>query len=95
MKTVDKIRDLEMKNHNTILTEMLQKKSAFSSGKIDKYEYPRREEILPSNRSQIIEQAIFIYSPLRKALEKQSKKQVDALKSINFSDKEDNKLNKI
>ena len=47
--------------------------SALSSGKIDKYEYLTAEEILPSNQKQIIEQAIFTYSPLRKAFEKQTK----------------------
>ena len=45
--------------------------SALSSGKIDKYEYLTGEEILPSNRQQIIEQAKFTYSSLRKAFEKQ------------------------
>ena len=40
--------------------------SALSSGKIDKYEYLTDEEILPSNQQQIIEQAKFTYSPLRK-----------------------------
>ena len=47
--------------------------SALSSGKIDKYEYLTGEEILPSNQKQIIEQAKFTYSPLRKAFEKQTK----------------------
>ena len=47
--------------------------SASSSGKIDKYEYLTGEEILPSNQKQIIEQAKFIYSPLGKAFEKQTK----------------------
>ena len=49
------------------------KKSALSSGKIDKYEYLTGEEILPSNQRQIIEQAKFTYSPLGKAFEKQTK----------------------
>ena len=40
--------------------------SALSSGKIDKYEYFTDEDILPSNQQQIIEQAKFTYSPLRK-----------------------------
>ena len=48
--------------------------SALSSGKIDKYEYLASEEILPSNRKQIIEEAKFTYSPLRRALEKQTEK---------------------
>ena len=47
--------------------------SALSSGKLDKYEYLTREEILPSNQQQIIQQAKFTYSPLGKALEKQVK----------------------
>ena len=47
--------------------------SALSSNKIDKYEYLTAEELLPSNRQQIIEQAKFSYSPLGKAFEKQIK----------------------
>ena len=46
---------------------------ALSSGKIHKYEYLTGEDILPSNQQQIIEQAKFTYSPLRKAFEKQIK----------------------
>ena len=64
--------------------------SALSSGKIGKYEYLTGEEILPSNQQQIIEQAKFTYSPLRKAFEKQTKtikdqgeKQVNALEYDN------------
>ena len=60
-----------------------------SSGKLDKYEYLTREEILPSNQQQIIQQVKFTYSPLGKALEKQRKtikdqgeKQVYALKTL-------------
>ena len=47
--------------------------SALSSGKLDKYEYLTGEEILPSNQQQIIQQAKFNYSPLGKAIEKQTK----------------------
>ena len=61
------------------------KTSALSSGKLDKYEYLTGEVILPTNQQQIIEQAKFIYSPLGKVFEKQTKtiedqgkKQVDA-----------------
>ena len=39
-----------------------------SFGKIDIYEYPTGEEILPSYWSQKIKQAKFTYSPLGKAL---------------------------
>ena len=49
------------------------KRSALSSGKFNKYEYLTGEEILPSNKQQIIEQAKFTYSPLAKAFEKQIK----------------------
>ena len=47
--------------------------STFSSGKLNKYEYLTGEEILPSNKQQIIEQAKFAYSPIGKAFEKQTK----------------------
>ena len=47
--------------------------SALSSGKNGKYQYLTGEEILPSNQQQIIEEAKFTYSPLGKALEKQTK----------------------
>ena len=64
--------------------------SALSSGKIDKYEYLTGEEILPSNQQQIIEQAKFTYSPLRKAFEKQAEtikdqgeKQIKAIQDKN------------
>ena len=63
---------LRMKNYNMLLIES-EKKSALSSGKIDKYEYLTGEEKLPSNQKQIKEQAKSIYSPLSKAFEKQIK----------------------
>ena len=47
------------------------KTSAFSSGKIDKYEYLTGEEILQSDQSRITEQAKFTYYPPVKAFEKQ------------------------
>ena len=47
--------------------------SALSSGKFNKYEYLTGEEVLPSNKQQIIEQAKFEYFPLGKAFEKQVK----------------------
>ena len=59
---------------------------ALSSRKIDKYESLTGKELSPTNRSRIIEQAQFTYSPLSKAFEKQIKmiedqgeKQVKAL----------------
>ena len=43
----------------------INREAAFSSGKIYKYEYLTRVEVLPKRR--VIEQAKFTYSPLRKA----------------------------
>ena len=63
--------------------------SALSSGKVDKYEYLTGEEIFPFNQRQIIEQAKFAYSPLEEAFEKQTEKQVDAIKSIDISNRKD------
>ena len=50
-----------------------EKKTALSSGKIDKYEYFTGEKILPSNQRQLIEQTKFAYPPLAKAFEKERK----------------------
>ena len=47
--------------------------SASSSGKTDKYDDLTGEEVLPSNKQQIIEQTQFTYTPLGKAFEKQTK----------------------
>ena len=71
MTIEDQIRDEKRQYH---IKKEAAKISALSSGKIDKYEYYTREEILPSNQQQIIEQAKFTYSPLGKAFEKQTKK---------------------
>ena len=43
-----------------------------SSGKIDKHEYFKGEQILPSNSNQVIEQCRFTYSPIGKTFEKQT-----------------------
>ena len=66
----------------------INREAALSSGKFDKYEYLTGEEILPSNKQQIIEQPKFTYSPLGKAFEKQIKtiedqgeKQIKAIQS--------------
>ena len=63
--------------------------SALSSNKIHKCEYLTGEDILPSNKQQIIEQAKFTYCPLGKAFDKQIKtiedqvkKQVGALNTL-------------
>ena len=47
--------------------------SALSTGEIYKYEYLTGEDILPSNKQQIMEQARFTYSPLGKTFQKQIK----------------------
>ena len=73
----DKIRDEKIQYD---INREAAKASALSFGKTDKYEYLTGEEILPSIRSQIIEQDKFICSPLGKTLGKQTDKQVDALK---------------
>ena len=57
MTTEDKIRDKDIQYD--IIREAA-KISSLSSGKIDKYKYLIGKEILPSYRSQILEQAKFI-----------------------------------
>ena len=76
---------LEKKNYNMILIEKQLKYQPESS----KYEYRTGEDILPSNKQQIIEQAKFIYSALGKAFEKeikiiedQGQKQVAAINTL-------------
>ena len=67
--------------------------SALSSGKFNKYEHLPGEEVLPSNKQQIIEQVKFEYSPLGKAFEKQvkttedqGKKQIEALENLKLKE---------
>ena len=81
----DKIRDGKIKYD---VNREAAKLSALSLGKIDKYEYLIREEILTSDQSRIKEQAKITYSPLGKAfakqtktIESQGKKQIKHLKS--------------
>ena len=66
----DQIRDEKLQY---CINREAAKISAWSSNKIDKYEYLTGEEILPSNKKQTIEQARFTYSPFGKAFEKQIK----------------------
>ena len=86
MPTDDKIRDEKLP---FVINREAAKISALSSGKIDKYEYLKRETILPSDQSRTIEQVTFTYSPFGKAFEKQIKtiedqgeKQTKALKQL-------------
>ena len=76
---------LKMKSFSTTLIERQQK--------FNKYEYLTGEEVLPSNKQQIIEQAKFEYSPLGKAFEKQvktiedqGKKQIEALENLKLKE---------
>ena len=70
MTIEDQIRDEKLQDD---INREAAKILTSSSSKIDKYEYLTGEEILPSTQQQIIEQAKFTYSPLRKAFEKQAK----------------------
>ena len=86
MTIEDKIRDGKLQyDINREVAKIL----ALSFGKIDTYEYLTVKGLLLSNQSQIIVQAKFTYFSLGKALEKQTEKQVDALKSLNLSSKTD------
>ena len=60
----DKIRDEKLRRR---------KISVLWSGEIDKYKYLTDKEILPSDQGKVINQATFADSPLRTALEKQTK----------------------
>ena len=74
----DKIKDEKQQNH---IGREAAKISAFSSGKIDKYEYLTDKEILPSNERQII---------------KHTQKLFGALKSLNLPKKDEVKqINKL
>ena len=66
----DQIRDEKLQYD---INREAAKISALSSNKFNKYEYLTGEEILPSNQKQMIEQAKFIYYPLGKAFQKQTK----------------------
>ena len=61
------------------------KTSAWSLGKIDKFEYLTGKEILPSYQRKVIEQTKFAYSPLgtvfekkKKTIEDQGEKQIES-----------------
>ena len=84
MTTDDKIRDEKLQYD---INREPAKISTLSSGKIDKHEYLTSEEMLPSNRRKITEQAKFACFPLGKALEKQTEKQVGALKLLDLSNR--------
>ena len=84
MTTVGKIRDEKLRydiNREGIKILVL------SSRKTDKYEYHTGEEILLPNQNKVVEHAQVTYSNLGKTLEKQTKKQLDSLMSLNLSSK--------
>ena len=54
--------------------------AALSSGKIEKYKFLASKKIIASDQRRLIEQANFTYSPLGKALEKQTKTIEDQIK---------------
>ena len=87
---------LEMKNYNMILIGKQPKYQLYHQTKIHKYEYLTGEDILPSNKQQITEQAKFTYSPLGKAFEKQIKTIEDQgekqVKALNTLKSDNNKL---
>ena len=80
----DKIRDEKLQYNINREAAVI---SALSSGKMDKYQYLTDEDTLLSNQRQIIEKAKFANFPLGKAFEKQTEKQVGAIKSIDLSNK--------
>ena len=87
----DQIKDVKLQYD---IKTKAAKISALSSDKIDKYEYLAGEGILPSNKKQIIEQAKFAYSPLRKVFKEQTKEKVIGIKDLNISEKK-NELKQI
>ena len=66
----DKIKDEKLQHDINIEAAKI---SALSSGKMDKYEYLKSEEILSPDKRRVTEQVKFTYSPLGKAFEKQTK----------------------
>ena len=78
MTIYEKIWDEKLQNDFNSEASII---SALSSGKFDEYEYLTGEEILPSDQSRMIQQAMFTYSPLGKALEKQTKTTEDNVKN--------------
>ena len=87
---LERIQELFMTIDDKIKDENLQydinreaaKISALFSCKTDKYAYLTGEKILHSNQIQIIEHTKLAYSLLGKTFEKQTEKQVDAIKSL-------------
>ena len=79
---LERIWKLIMAIDNKIRDEKLQydinrktaKISPLSSSKTDEYKYLTGQQILPFDKSRIIEQSKFVYSPLGKVLKKKKEK---------------------
>ena len=92
---IERIKKLIMTTDDRIRGEKLQydinreaaKVPALSFGIIDKYEYLTGEEILPSDQSRIIKQVKITYSPLGKAFEKQTEKQIGSIRFLDIPNK--------
>ena len=84
MTTDDKIRD-EKRQHD--INREAGKISAFTSDKIDKYEYLAIQKILPTNQNQVIEHTKLTNFSLGKASIKQTKQYVHDIKTLNPSNK--------
>ena len=78
------MKSLEMKNCNMMITEKQQKYQLYDQVKMINMDILQVKRMLPSNQRQIVEQVKFEYSPLGKALDKQTEKQVGAIKSLDL-----------
>ena len=79
-----------VEKYNVIFIEKQRK----SSGKINKYEYLKGEEIFPSIQNQTIEHAKFTYSLLGKAFEKRTKTIKDQGEKTNKSNSKSRTIKK-
>ena len=79
---------LEMKNCNMVLTEKQQKYQHYHLKKLINMSILQVKKYCFLNKDKIVEQAKFAYSPLGKAFEKQTEKQVGAINSLKPSNKE-------
>ena len=77
---------LKMKNVAIRINKKAEKISVLSSGKINKYDYLTDEEYCFQSE-QIREKNKFNCSSLGKVLKKETEKQVDAIKLLDFSNK--------
>ena len=76
-----------MKNCNMVLTEKQQKYQHYHLKKLINMSILQVKKYCFLNKDKIVEQAKFAYSPLGKAFEKQTEKQVGAINSLKPSNK--------